>query len=257
MNTINYTENKENKSAILEINRPQQLNALNNQVIDELHNQLVLLENNQNIRSIIITGSGDKSFVAGADIKEFQNFNKEEALKLSQSGKNKLFDKISNYTKPVIGAINGYALGGGLELALASHIRVASATAKIGLPECSLGLIPGYSGTQKLTQIVGLNRAMEMILTAKIISAEEAFQMGIINHVVSQEKVIPKCLEIARKFHATSRESLAAAIKSINSAYLLNGDDIETEEFGQLFETEGFKEGVSAFLEKRKPIFNK
>ena len=256
MNIINYTEHKENKAAILEINRPQQLNALNNQVIDLLHNQLVLLENNQNIRSIIITGSGNKSFVAGADIKEFQNFNKEEALKLSQSGKNKLFDKISNYTKPVIGAINGYALGGGLELALSTHIRIASTTSKLGLPECSLGIIPGYSGTQRLPQIIGVNLAMEMILTAKMIGAEEAHKIGLLNHIVAPDELLPKCLEISNLFIKTSPEALTAAIKCINSCYSEKGDDMESVEFGKLFETINFKEGVSAFLEKRKPNFN-
>ncbi|MDC0189272.1 enoyl-CoA hydratase-related protein [Flavobacteriales bacterium] len=255
MKTINYKENNKCKVGIIEINRPSQLNALNNLVIDELNNLLIRIELSKKIRSIIITGSGEKAFVAGADIKEFKNYNNKQAQALSKQGKIKLFDKITNFKMPVISAINGYALGGGLELALASHIRIACKSAKLGLPECSLGLIPGYSGTQKLTRIIGLNRAMEMILTAKIISAEEALSMGILNRVVTQENLLSTCLDLASMFNKISRESATAAIKCINVSCLPIGEKIETEEFGKLFETEGFKEGVAAFLEKRKPIF--
>ena len=253
---INYIENQEYKTAIIEINRPTQLNALNNQVITDLSNKLDDVAQAPSIRSVIITGVGDKAFVAGADIKEFQNFTKERAIELSKSGKIKLFNKISHFPKPVIAAINGYALGGGLELALSAHIRIASSSARLGLPECSLGLIPGYSGTQKLPQIIGINLAMEMILTAKMINAEEGHRIGLVNHVVAQQDLLEKCLEICKLFHSTSPEALSSAIKSINSCYLNDGDDIESKEFGALFETDNFKEGVNAFLQKRKPNFN-
>ena len=253
---INYIENQEHKTAIIEINRPTQLNALNNQVITDLSNKLDDIEQERSIRSVIITGVGDKAFVAGADIKEFQNFTKERAIELSKSGKIKLFNKISHFSKPVLSAINGYALGGGLELALSTHIRVASSSTRLGLPECSLGLIPGYSGTQKLPQIIGVNLAMEMILTAKMINAEEAHRIGLVNHVVPQQDLLEKCLKICTLFHTTSPEALSSAIKSINSCFLNDGDDIESREFGSLFETNNFKEGVNAFLQKRKPNFN-
>jgi len=253
---INYKENQECKTGIIEIDRPTQLNALNNKVITDLSDKLNDIEQTPRIRSVIITGVGDKAFVAGADIKEFQNFTTKRAIELSKSGKTKLFNKISNFSKPVISAINGYALGGGLELALSTHIRVASSSARLGLPECSLGLIPGYSGTQKLPQIIGINLAMEMILTAKMIKAEEAYRIGLVNHVVEQQDLLEKCLKICKLFHGTSREALSSAIKCINSCYLDNGDDVESREFGALFETDNFKEGVNAFLQKRKPNFN-
>ncbi|MAZ58096.1 MAG: enoyl-CoA hydratase [Flavobacteriales bacterium] len=253
---INYKENQECKTAIIEINRPTQLNALNNKVITDLSDKLNDIEHTPSIRSVIISGVGDKAFVAGADIKEFQDFTTERAIELSKSGKIKLFNKISHFSKPVISAINGYALGGGLELALSTHIRIASSSAKLGLPECSLGLIPGYSGTQKLPQIIGVNLAMEMILTAKMINAEEAHRIGLVNHVVEQDNLLEKCLKICKLFHGTSPEALSSAIKSINSCYLNEGDDVESREFGALFETDNFKEGVNAFLQKRKPNFN-
>jgi len=257
MNTINYEENKEYRVGILEINRPEQLNSLNKSVIEALSLQLDKLKNNKKIRSIIIKGSGQRAFVAGADIKEFKDFTKEEAFNLSKTGKEQLFDKIANFNKPIIACLNGYALGGGLELALSSHIRVASRTAKLGLPECSLGLIPGYGGTQRLARIIGTGRSMEMILTARMISADEAEKIGLVNYVVSNEDLLLKCLQIANLICKTSPESLGAAIKSIHSCFDINGSNIETEEFSKLFSTDNFQEGVSAFIEKRKPDFNK
>ena len=245
----------ENRINIISINRPEKLNALNIQTFTEIDHAIKSSVANSEIRLIILTGIGDKAFIAGADIKEFVNFSVEEANRLSESGHKILFETIEKCPKPIIAAINGYALGGGLELVLASHIRIASKSAKMGLPECTLGLIPGYSGTQKLTRIIGLNKAMEMILTAKIISAEEALGMGILNSVVSQENLLSTCLDLANMLNKTSRESVTAAIKCINMSYQTIGEKVETEEFGKLFETEGFKEGVAAFLEKRKPIF--
>jgi enoyl-CoA hydratase len=244
------------KTAVVLINRPKQLNALNRRLIESLSDFFNQVEKNKQIRSIIISGMGNKSFVAGADIKEFQNFNKEEALNLSFLGKEQLFNKITQFSKPVIAAINGYALGGGLELALACHLRIASDNAKLGLPECSLGLIPGYSGTQKLPQIISKNIAMEMILTSQILDAQRSLQLNLVNYVVPQGELAKRSLEIGALCSRISPESASAAIKSINSCYSQSGEETETEEFSKLFETTNFKEGVSAFLEKRKPNFN-
>ena len=263
MKTINYTEIKEISGkmyhvAHIEINRPKQLNALNGQTINDLSNKLNEIRNNSDIRSVIITATGEKAFVAGADIKEFQNFNKKEALELSKVGKSQLFKKIKHFPKPIISGIRGFALGGGLELALATHIRIAGPSAKLGLPECSLGLIPGYSGTQELPRIIGVNRAMELILTAQPVEAEEAYRIGLVNQLTqTDEEIFPECLKMAAKFNRSSPEALASAIKSINSCYLESGETVESEEFSKLFETNNFKEGVLAFLEKRKPKFNK
>lgn len=256
MKHTNYKHNQETQTVIIEINRPKQLNALNKEVIDDLHFDLNKAQKSKDVRSIILTGFGDKAFVAGADIKEFQNFNKDQAFNLSQTGKEKLFDRIANFNKPIIAAINGYALGGGLELALSAHIRVASKNAKMGLPECSLGLIPGYGGTQRLPRIIGLGIANEMILTGKMLSAEEAYRIGLINHVFNLEDLIPNTLSISKSFNTKSPESLSAAIKSINNCFNHNGDHAESLEFAKLFETQNFKEGVRAFMEKRKPNFN-
>ena len=256
MNVINYSENKEIKTAIIEVNRPKQLNALNKEIIVAIEKKLNIIEESKDIRSVVITGQGEKAFVAGADIKEFQNFNSKEALELSSWGKKMLFNKITHFNKPIIAAVNGYALGGGLELALSCHIRIMSQTAKLGLPECSLGLIPGYSGTQNLPRIIGKNLAMEMILTSKILDAEEAYRIGLVNYVLEDKSLMPKALELAKKFNNVSPDSIKSAIKSINACYLQDGDLIETKEFSQLFKTKNFKEGVGAFLEKRKPNFN-
>tara|TARA_B100001250_G_C19774994_1_gene779120 strand:- start:838 stop:1608 length:771 start_codon:yes stop_codon:yes gene_type:complete len=256
MENINYIEKTENKTAIIEINRPKQLNALNIGIINEIEKKLNSLQTNNSIRSVIITGAGDKAFVAGADIKEFQGFSAKDANRLSQQGKKKLFNKVAHFNKPVIAAINGYALGGGLELALSCHIRLMSKTARLGLPECSLGLIPGYSGTQRLPRIIGKNLAMEMILTSKMIDAEEAYRIGLVNDVLDPDSLMLKSLDLANKFNRVSPEAVTSAIKSINACYLENGEQIETQEFSQLFETNNFKEGVDAFLNKRKPNFN-
>ena len=244
------------KSTIILINRPNQLNALNKRLIRSLSDLLNEAEKDKEVRSIIISGAGNKAFVAGADIKEFQNFNKQEALNLSLFGKEHLFNKITQFSKPVIAAINGYALGGGLELALSCHIRIASDNTKLGLPECSLGLIPGYSGTQKLPQIISKNIAMEMILTSKIIDANRSLQLGLVNHVVPQMELAEKALKTAMLCSKISPESANAAIKSVNACYCQEGEEIETNEFAKLFETSNFKEGVNAFLEKRQPNFH-
>lgn len=247
----------EKKQGILHItiNREKHLNALNKQTILELNHVLATYEVDESIRVLIITGAGKKAFVAGADIKEFATFNRREGTELSRFGHDLLFDKISGYKKPIIAAINGYALGGGLEIALAAHIRVASENVKIALPEVSLGIIPGYGGTQRLTQLVGKGKAMEIILTGEMLDAKEALKLGIVNYVVPQNDLITKATEIADKIKNNSPKALRKSIQAINAAYGNVGLLKETELFGSCFGTLDFKEGISAFLEKRKPQF--
>jgi enoyl-CoA hydratase len=232
--------------AVLTINRPNQLNALNSETIAELSSAFKALEADKNIKAIIVTGSGTKAFIAGADIKEFYQFNIEQGEKLSAKGHETLFDLVENLTKPVIGAINGFALGGGLELAMSCHFRLASDNAKLGLPEVTLGVIPGYGGTQRLAQLVGKGRAMEMVVSAKMISAEEALNYGLVNYVTSQEELLDACKKIALKIVKNSPVAIASAIRAINAGYTdgINGYQTEIEEFGKCFGTEDFKEGT-------------
>lgn len=242
---------------VITINRPDKLNALNKLTIEELHETLVEAENQKEIRSVILTGAGNKSFVAGADIAEFANFTVEQGKQLSTLGHFKIFNFIENYSKPVIAAINGFALGGGLELAMACHIRIASDNAKMGLPEVSLGVIPGYGGTQRLAQLVGKGKAFEMIVSADMINAQDALNWGLVNYVTTQEDLLPKCFELTGKIATKSPTAIRTAIKVINAGYnnKQNGYEVEIEEFGKSFGTADFKEGVSAFLEKRKAQF--
>lgn len=242
---------------VITINRPSQLNALNSQTINELSQALKEAEADKEIKAIILTGSGQKAFVAGADIKEFASFSVEEGKKLSKEGHDKLFDLLQNLSTPVVAAINGFALGGGLELAMAAHIRVASDNAKMGLPEVSLGVIPGYGGTQRLAQLVGRGKAMEMIATAGMISAEDADKWGLVNHVTTQEGLMELCNKITSKICRNSSSAISFAIKALNANYEdgVNGFDIEIEEFGNCFGTDDFKEGTTAFMEKRKADF--
>jgi enoyl-CoA hydratase len=246
-----------NSVLVITINRPDKLNALNKQTIEELHDTLVEAENQHEIRAVIITGAGQKAFVAGADISEFANFSVSEGKQLSSLGHFKIFNFIENFSKPIIAAVNGFALGGGLELAMACHIRVVSDNAKMGLPEVSLGLIPGYGGTQRLAQLLGKGKAFEMIVTAEMITATEAFKWGLANYVVTQEELLNKCFELTSKISTKSPTAIKTAIKVINAGYNnnLNGYEVEIEEFGKAFGTKDFKEGVSAFLEKRKANF--
>ena len=242
---------------VITINRPDKLNALNKQTIEELHETLVEAENQKEIRAIILTGSGQKAFVAGADISEFANFSVEQGKQLSSIGHFKIFNFIENYNKPIIAAVNGFALGGGLELAMACHIRVVSDNAKMGLPEVSLGVIPGYGGTQRLAQLVGKGKAFEMIVTADMINAQDAYKWGLANYVTTQEELLNKCFEITNKISSKSPTAIRTAIKVINAGYnnKLNGFEVEIEEFGKSFGTKDFKEGVGAFMEKRKADF--
>ena len=249
---------KKNESVqIITINRPKQLNALNKQTINELNTAILKAEKDASVRVVVITGAGEKAFIAGADIKEFASFSKEEGKKLSKEGHQKLFNLIEKLSKPVIAAVNGFALGGGLELAMAAHIRVASENALLGLPEVSLGVIPGYGGTQRLAQLAGKGKAMELITTASMISSNEALKIGLVNHVVDQTELMPFCLKIAGKICKNSPNAIQNAINAINANYADGTDGFETEieAFGNCFGTKEFIEGTSAFLEKRKPNF--
>jgi enoyl-CoA hydratase len=247
----------ENGIATIFINRPEKLNALNKATIQELHETLKLVDENPDIRVIIISGSGEKSFVAGADIAEFAHFSAEEGSLLAAKGQQILFDYIEKMKTPVIAAINGFALGGGLELAMACHFRIASDNAKMGLPETSLGVIPGYGGTQRLPQLVGKGRAMEMILTAGMIDAETAKSYGLVNHILPQVDLIDFCTGIAQKIIRNSPVAIGKAIEAVIANYTsgVNGYAIEIKNFGACFATDDFKEGTTAFLEKRKAVF--
>jgi len=244
---------------IITINRPKQLNALNKETIEELHKAIKSAEQDSNTGVIILTGSGEKSFVAGADIKEFADFTISQGGELAQKGQELLFTFIENCSKPVIAAVNGFALGGGLELAMCSHIRVASSNARMGLPEVGLGVIPGYGGTQRLAQLVGRGKANELVFTAGMIKADEALTWGLVNHVVELDELMAKAEAIAGRILANSGTAIASAIRSVNANYTdgVNGYNVEVEEFGKCFGTADFKEGTTAFLEKRKPNFRK
>jgi enoyl-CoA hydratase len=258
MNYENLLIAIENKIALVTINRPTKLNALNKATLAELHSAFNDLEANEAVKVIILTGSGEKAFVAGADIAEFADFSAAEGTQLAAEGHQKVFDHIENLKKPVIAAVNGFALGGGLELAMACHFRVASNNAKMGLPEVTLGLIPGYGGTQRLPQLVGKGRAMEMILTAAMITAEEAMQYGLVNHVVPQNELIVFCQGLAQKIIQNAPVALSEAIQAVNASFdkTKNGYEAEINAFGRLFGTADFKEGTTAFLEKRKANFS-
>lgn len=243
--------------ALLTINRPKKLNALNKATINELHEAFAQLNSNREIKVIVLTGSGEKAFVAGADIAEFSDFSVQEGEALAADGQRLLFDFVENLTTPVIAAINGFALGGGLELAMACHFRVASDNARMGLPEVSLGVIPGYGGTQRLPQLIGKGRAFELVMTAAMIDAQKALAYGLVNHVVSQEELISFCQGLARKITNNSPVAITHAIKAVNAGFKhdSNGYAFEIEAFGNCFGTADFKEGTTAFLEKRKADF--
>jgi len=249
----------ENQGGITQItiNRPTKLNALNKDTIEELHDAFNAANTDKKTKVIILIGSGEKAFVAGADISEFANFSEEKGEKLAAKGQKILFDFVENLATPVIAAVNGFALGGGLELAMACHIRIASDNAKMGLPEVSLGVIPGYGGTQRLPQLVGKGRALEMIMTAGMIDAETAKNYGLVNHVVPQAELIPLAEKIASKIIRNSPVAIAKAIKSVNAGFEAgkNGYKTEIKQFGKSFGTADFKEGTTAFLEKRTAQF--
>ena len=257
---MNYTTlivDQSSPLAIVTINRPDKLNALNIEVIEQLGNCMSELDQNTSIRCIILTGSGEKAFVAGADISEFANFNVEQGKALAADGQRKLFNRIENLNTPVIAAVNGFALGGGLELAMSCHIRVASENARLGLPEVSLGVIPGYGGTQRLPQLIGRGRANELITSAQMLKAQPACDAGLVNYVVPQSDLIEKCKEIGLKISANSPTAVGLALQAVNAGFdgSRNGFEVEVDLFGHAFGTSDFKEGTTAFLEKRKADF--
>lgn len=251
----NILLDKQDKISTIIINRPESLNALNAKTISELSSALEELSADADCRVIILTGSGEKSFVAGADIKEFSDFGQEKAEELARNGQNSLFNKIENLAKPVIAAVNGFALGGGLELAMACHIRYASENAKLGLPEVTLGLIPGYGGTQRLPKLVGKGIANEMIFSAKMVPAQRAKEIGLVNEVYPVEELLTKTKELAQVIANNSPMAISKAIHAVNLSDTDKGFETEIQYFGELFDLDDKKEGVSAFLEKRKPRF--
>ncbi len=252
-NTILYTV--ENQIATITINRADKLNALNADVIGEMSEALDHLLADANVRSAIITGAGNKAFVAGADISEFPSMDSVAGEQLANVGQEKLFSKIENANKPIVAAVNGFALGGGCELAMACHFRLASENAKFGQPEVNLGLIPGYGGTQRLVQLVGKGKAMELCLTAHIIDATEAEKLGLVNHVTTQESLLERTADILQIINTKAPLALAKTITCINAANTNDGFAIEAKLFGECFDTADKNEGVDAFLNKRKATF--
>ncbi len=253
----NILVEKEGNIVLITINRPSKLNALNKQTIEELHRAFSKADGDNTCKAVIVTGSGEKAFVAGADISEFASFDVAQGEALAREGQEKLFDLVAEMQTPVIAAVNGYALGGGLELALSAHIRIASDNAMMGLPEVSLGLIPGYGGTQRLAALVGKGKALEMIMTAGMIDAGDAYRWGLVNRVVPQAELMESAMKLARKISRNSASAIRAAIRSVNAGFDKgkNGFEVEINEFGKLFGTPDFVEGTTAFLEKRKPDF--
>ncbi len=257
MNYNNLLLDIKNNTAIVTINRPEKLNALNNQTLNELKNVFEDLRRNDEVYSVIITGSGEKAFVAGADISELNKLNMLEGKQFAEFGQS-VFSIIENFSKPVIAAVNGFALGGGCELALSCHFRIASENAKFGQPEVNLGIIPGYGGTQRLARLVGSGIAMEMILTGDMIDANEAFRIGLVNKIFSASELQQKVFEIAQKINSKGQQAIRFAIQAVKATDKMNlseGLDFEALLFALSCGTEDFKEGTSAFLEKRKPSF--
>jgi enoyl-CoA hydratase len=239
------------------INRLKKLNALNRETLSELHHALATLEEDNNVRLLVIRGAGDMAFVAGADIRELAELSASEGADLAQQGNQQVFDYIEHYNKPVIAAVNGYALGGGLELAMACHLRVLADTAKVGMPETSLGLIPGYGGTQRLPQLVGRGRAMELLLTGDMIDAQRAYEIGLANVVCSPKELDAKVLELAAAILKNAPEAQLQLLAAVCAGYdpQTDGYAAETEAFGACFSTDNFTQGTKAFLQKRKPKF--
>ncbi len=246
----------ENGILTVVINRVEKMNALNQEVLKELNKVLDEVERNPEVRSVIITGSGAKAFVAGADISEFSGLSKEEAMAMAKRGQD-TFSRIENSSKPIVAAVNGFALGGGCELAMSCHFRVAADNAKFGQPEVNLGLIPGYGGTQRLVQLIGKGKAMELLMSAKMIDAHEARELGLVNDVTAPDSLLAHCREILSIINSKAPLAVAGCIKAANAVFdeSQNGFETEIKEFGNCFVTEDMKEGVSAFLEKRKAIF--
>ncbi|MDH5365842.1 MAG: enoyl-CoA hydratase-related protein [Cyclobacteriaceae bacterium] len=251
----NITTKLDNGILLATITRPESLNALNIQTMDEIRMLTQSIYEKPEIKAAIITGSGEKAFVAGADIKEIAELNELNARKFAEKGQ-EIFALIENCEKPIIAAVNGFALGGGCELAMACHIRVASSNAKFGLPEVSLGVIPGYGGTQRLTQLVGKGRAMEIIMTGDMVSAINAKNFGLVNHVTdTQGELIPYAKSVLNKITTKGPIAIGMAINCVNMAYTDNGYQTEANSFSSCCKTQDFKEGTTAFIEKRKAEF--
>lgn len=246
----------ENGIFIITINRPDKLNALNKNVLADLNKALDEVYNNAAVKSVIITGSGTKAFVAGADITEFAGLSIVEGMALAKAGQDTFF-KIENSPKPIVACVNGFALGGGCELAMSCHFRIASENAKFGQPEVNLGLIPGYGGTQRLTQLIGKGRAMELLMSAVMIDANTALQYGLVNYVLPQEELINKAKSILETINSKAPKAIAACITAANAVFdeTKNGYAVEINEFGKCFGTDDMQEGTTAFLEKRKAQF--
>ena len=245
--------------ATITINRPDKLNALNHDTLSELNLVVEKIKTDESVHVVILTGAGEKAFVAGADIKELSELNSESGTEFSEFGQS-IFSKIENLDKPVIAAVNGFALGGGCELALACHMRLASDKARFGQPEVGLGTIPGYGGTQRLARQINKGRALEYILTGDMINANEAYRIGLVNRVYVSDELIPKAEEMAQKIISYGRFAVSASIEAVNAVDQLSlseGLKLEAELFGSCCDTEEFKEGTTAFLEKRKPNYKK
>lgn len=257
MNYENILLSLNNRILRITINRESKLNALNKLTLAELHAALSNAFTNPEVGGIILTGAGPKAFVAGADISEFADLNTDEGRIFAQEGHHKVFDRMHDSEKPIIAAINGFALGGGLELAMACHLRIASDNARLGLPEVTLGLIPGYGGTQRLSQLVGRGRALEMILTADMIPAAKALEIGLVNEVVAPENLLAAAEEKMNKILSRAPIAVGAAINAVNASLTdgVNGFEEEINQFARCFDTADFKEGVAAFLEKRPAQF--
>lgn len=257
MNFENLIVEKKDNTLNITINRPQNLNALNSATIAELSQVIDLVNNDKEIRAAILIGSGEKAFVAGADIKEFANFNLAQGKHLAANGQHILFDKIEQAKKPFIACVNGFALGGGCELAMACHLRIASPNAQFGLPELSLGLIPGYGGTQRLVQLVGKGKAMEMLLTSQMMKAEEALNYGLVNDVVPFGDLVLTAENLIAKMVKNAPIAIEKAIQAVNAHFdeKVNGFEQEIKLFSECFDTKDFIEGTTAFVEKRKANF--
>lgn len=247
----------ENGILIITINRPDKMNALNKSVIEELGQAISEVYTKNEVRAAVITGAGAKAFVAGADISEFLSLDSKGGEALARKGQELVFSKIENCPKPIVAAVNGFALGGGCELAMACHFRVASENARFGQPEVNLGLIPGYGGTQRLTQLVGKGRAMELMMTGNMIDAAEAHRIGLVNQLTSAEELLPKTLAVLSLILTKAPLAVGKIIKLVNIAAIGDetGYDAEMKAFGELFDTADAKEGAAAFLEKRKAGF--
>ena len=245
----------ENSILTITVNRPTKLNALNYNTIQEIGKAVIFLQNTPEIKAAILTGSGEKAFVAGADIAELANLNTTQSSELAREG-HKIFASIENSRKPIIAAVNGFALGGGCELAMACHFRIASENAKFGQPEANLGLTPGYGGTQRLAQLIGKGKALELLMTTDVITAEQALALGLVNYVVTQSELIAKTTEILQKICTKAPIAIGGVIDCVNAMYAgKDGYEEEAKQFGYCFGTADFKEGTTAFVEKRKAVF--